>query len=291
MRFPSGTTFAFFSLVLLAAAPAAAGPLPALQPHVESSSAQAASIVPVVVFGRNARRLPEAYAAEHGLDADDLVREHVASGLIQCGNAHGAGQLTLADDVVTTAAHVLYDETGVPRASSCTFKVTVGGRDSEVPLDLSSVVAGSTHPYDVAVAHDWAVVRLVHPLHGIHPYGLADDVDENEPVTFVARGHIDWGGAKELSMQDCMLHDHLSTGEEQTREFSFDCDTGDGASGGALMFDHDHLRIGAILVGWRSNHPFSAIPFSKKHYNFAVTIDGAFRQAVYQAANKVIVQK
>ena len=57
------------------------------------------------------------------------------------------------------------------------------------------------------------------------------------------------------------------------------------------MFDRDRSRIGAILVGWRSNHPFSAVPFSRKHYNFAVTLEGGFRQAVFAAANKYLVQK
>ena len=292
MRFRVGTTIAFVCLASLciASAVATAAPLHSLS-TTDTAASTALRITPVVVFGQNARRLPEVFAAEHDLDAVELAHEHQASGLIQCGNAHGAGQLTLTDDVITTAAHVFYDETGVPRSSSCSFKIAVDGHDTQVEIDLSSIVAGSTHPYDVAVAHDWAVARLSHPLSGIKPYGLASNVDENEPVSFVARGHIDWGGAKALSMQDCMLHDQLSQGEEGTREFSFDCDTGDGASGGALMFDHGRARIGAILVGWRSNHPFSAVPFSKKHYNFAVSIEGGFRQAVYTAANKYLVQK
>jgi hypothetical protein len=292
MSFRVGTTIAFACAfpVCLASVPVNAGPVQTF-PSSETAAPAAPRITPVVVFGQNARRLPEVFAAEHNLDAAEITREHQASGLIQCGNAHGAGQLTLTDDVITTAAHVLYDETGLPRAESCSFKITVDGRDTVVPVDLSSVVAGSTHPYDVAVAHDWAVARLAHPLSGIRPYGLASNVEENEPVSFVARGHIDWGGAKALSMQDCTLHDQLSQGEEGTREFSFDCDTGDGASGGAVMFDRARSRIGAILVGWRSNHPFSAVPFSKKHYNFAVSIEGGFRQAVYAAANKYLVQK
>jgi len=255
------------------------------------SSDRVPSIVPVVVFGQDARRTPQAFAEEHQLSAADAVRTHTASGLIQCGNAHGAGQLTLTDDVVTTAAHVFFDENGLPRARTCSFDLTVNGSPVHVPIDLGSVVAGSTKPYDVAVTHDWAVARLTHAVTGVRPYGIMADIHDNEPVTFVARGHIDWGEAKALSMQDCLMHDQLSQGEEGTREFSFDCDTGDGASGGALMFDRDHSRIGAILVGWRSNRPFKAIPFSRTHYNFAVTLEGAFRQAVYAAAGKVMVQK
>ena len=102
--------------------------------------------MPVVVFGQNSRRETEAFAAEHDLNDAELARNHLASGLIQCGNAHGAGQLTLSDDVVTTAAHVFYDENGLPRARSCTFDITVGGREVHVPIDLASIVAGGDMP-------------------------------------------------------------------------------------------------------------------------------------------------
>lgn len=254
-------------------------------------SSASAPIVPVVVFGHDARREAPAFASEHALDEAGLVRDHLASGLIQCGNAHGAGQLTLGDDVITTAAHVFYDENGLPRARTCSFDITVNGREQHVPIDLGSIVAGSTKPYEVAVAHDWAVARLTHGVPGVRPYGLAGEVHGDVPVTFVSRGHIDWGEAKHLSFQQCRLHDKISDGSEGTREFSFDCDTGDGASGGALMFDKDMAHVGAILVGWRSNRPFKAMPFSAKHYNFAVTIEGAFRQAVVAAAGKLVSQK
>ena len=257
-----------------------------------AAAAPMVRVIPVVVFGQDARRLPGAFAAEHELKEADLVRAHEASGLVHCGNAHGAGQLTLADDVLTTAAHVFFDENGVPRSPSCTFDVTVNGAEMSVPINLASIVAGSTKPYDEEVTKDWAVVRLQHGVAGVKPYGLAQDIHDDEAVTFVARGHIDWGEAKRLSMQSCMLHNKLSDGIEGTREFSFDCDTGDGASGGALMFDASMSRIGAILVGWRSNRPFRAMPFSTTHYNFAVTMEGAFRQAIYAAAGgKLIVQK
>ena len=294
MRFWGGVSAAVFGAAIvfsIAMASAQAAPLSLISHLSNASSAPRAAIIPVVVFGHDGRELPRAFALEHQLDAAEIVRSHVASGLIHCGNAHGAGQLTLTDDVVTTAAHVFFDENGLPRAKSCSFDVTIDGRESQTPIDLSSIVAGSKSPYDAAVAHDWAVARLTRSLTGVKPYGIAADIHENEPITFVARGHIDWGDAKRLSMQDCLLHDQLSTGEEGTREFSFDCDTGDGASGGAVMFDRDYSRIGAILVGWRSNQPFKAIPFSHTHYNFAVTMEGAFRQAVIAAAGKMLVQK
>lgn len=128
---------------------------------------------------------------------------------------------------------------------------------------------------------------MVRPIDGVTPYTLADGAKQNAPVEFVARGHIDWGNGRNLSIEKCRLRDQLSVGAEGTREFSFDCETGDGASGGALVMGGSKPAIGAILVGWRSNRPFRAMPFSRSNYNFAVTIEGAFRQAVISAASKV----
>ena len=247
--------------------------------------------VPVVVFGKNSRRSVEDFAAEHKLDAAELRTRFAGSGLIECGEAHGAGQLTLANDLVTTAAHVFFDEKGAPRAKTCFFSIETRGKELRVPINFGSIIAGSTNPYAVAAVHDWAVARLTHPIEGITPYILADVTRSNTPVEFVARGHIDWGEGRRLSMEKCLLHDQLSAGAEGTREFSFDCETGDGASGGALVMGTHKPAIGAILVGWRSNKPFRSAPFSRFHYNFVVTIEGAFRRAVVAAASKVVVAK
>ncbi len=245
----------------------------------------------MVAFGKNSRRTWEGFAADHKIDATELQRSHGASGLIQCGDAHGAGQLTLSANVITTAAHVFFDENGIPRATSCSFDMLNDGKLTSVPIDLSTIVAGSTNPYAVEPAHDWAVARLTRRAEGVQPYALASDIHANEPVTFISRGHIDWGEAKKLSFEECVMHDQIAIAREGTREFSFDCETGDGASGGALMFDTARHEVGAILVGWRSNRPFSAAPFSRTHYNFAVTLEGGFRTAVVAAAASLTAQK
>ncbi len=255
------------------------------------SEATALKIVPVVVFGKNSRRSVEDFAAQQKLDAAELRTRFAASGLIECGDAHGAGQLTLANDLVTTAAHVFYDEKGAPRAKTCFFSIETHGKQVRVPIDLGSITAGSKNPYAIEAVHDWAVARLTHPIDGVTPFSLADSETSNMPVEFVARGHIDWGDGRKLSMEKCLLHDQLSIGAEGTREFSFDCETGDGASGGAVVTEANKPTIGAILVGWRSNKPFRSAPFSKTHYNFAVKIEGAFKKAVVAAASKIVVAK
>jgi|GEM_PF-882647 len=268
--------------------PAAAAPFMELP----SAAPVPPKLTPVVVFGKNSRLTVEEFAAQNKLDPKILHRTYAASGLIECGNLHGAGQLTLTDQIVTTAAHVFFDEKGVPTAKSCVFVLDADtNKPVIVPIDLSSIVAGSTDPYAVAEVHDWAVARLTRPVDGVQPYDIADAPSVDLPVEFVSRGHIDWGEGRRLSMEKCHLHDQLAAGKEGTREFSFDCDTGDGASGGAVLAQTDKPAITAVLVGWTSNKPFRAAPFSPTHYNFVVTMEGAFRQAVQNMANKVIVAK
>ena len=277
---------------LATALPRPTSPYHSAQEGLPGNSELTGNIVPVVVFGKDSRRTIEDFAAEQKTDATALKRSFAASGLIECGVAHGAGQLTLATNVVTTAAHVFYDERGKLRANTCNFTIEVEGKKVSVPVDLKSIVAGSTNPYAIAAVHDWAVAKLTQPVENVTPYLLADSPAPNKPIAFVARGHIDWGEGRRLSMQKCQLRDQLSAGEEGTREFAFDCDTGDGASGGAVMMSEaNQQKIGAILVGWRSNRPFKAVPFSPTHYNFAVTIEGAFKKAVVAAATKVMVSK
>lgn len=241
-------------------------------------------LIPVVVFGDHGRETIAQFAATQRLNPAAVRRRHAASGIVQCGDAHGAGQLTLADNVITTAAHVFFDETGARRAKTCVFELMLGdGREIHVPIDSSSIVAGSRNPYAVAVVDDWAVAKLKHRIDGPRPYRIADHIGLG-PVEFAARGHVDWGDARRLSLQKCRLRRLLARGAEGTREFAFDCDTADGASGGAVLSGETSDKLMAVLVGYRSISPNSALPFSNEHYNFVVSVEGAFRAAAEKAA-------
>jgi hypothetical protein len=273
------------SLTAALAFPAAAGALP---PPIPPDNSAFLPVTQVLVFGKNSRRSAEDFAAEQKLNVKDIKRTHAASGLVECGEAHGAGQLTLVGNVITTAAHVFYDEKGALRGATCTFAIEFNGQSIRVPVDLTSITAGSTNPYAFPAVHDWAVAKLSKSLTDVTPYQLSDSVQAQAPIEFVARGHIDWGDGRRMSMEACQLHDQLSAGQEGTREFAFDCETGDGASGGAVLMGDDQMQLGAILVGWRSNKPYRAVPFSPTHYNFAVSIEGAFRTAVLDAAKKMV---
>lgn len=252
--------------------------------NVNISDFASLSAMPVMVLGDDERMGSEDFAAAHKLPVEELRRSHAASGLVECGVAHGAGQLTLATNVITTAAHVFFDEQGARRAEKCDFVVEIDGEQGRVPVDMTSIVAGAMQPYGVEGVHDWAVAKLTRPLDGVSPYDLASDILPNGPVELVARGHSDWGKGRRLSFEDCALRLQTNKATDGAREFAFDCDTGDGASGGAVLFGDEHRRLGAILVGWRSNNPWRRESFSASHYNFVVSIEGAFRRAVFHAA-------
>jgi hypothetical protein len=265
------------ALVACLVAPAWAAAAP---PALEAAALSAPQAIPIVVFGKNGRETIEQFAAAHRDDPATLRKDYAASGIVRCGLAHGAGQLTLSNDVITTAAHVFFDETGRQRAQSCRFEVMRGDATVSVSVNMKSIVAGSRDPYAVAAVHDWAVARLDMPILDATPYRIAPPQQSGAPVKFVARGHIDWGDARRLSLEDCRLRDQLNRSAEGTREFSFDCETGDGASGGGLMTRAGVGELCAVLVGYRSVSPDSALPFSPLHYNFVVTVEGAFRAAV-----------
>lgn len=250
---------------------------------------------PVVVFGADARATIEEFANQRRLDPAALRRRYAGTGIVHCGDSHGSGQLTIADDVITTAAHVFYDRDGALRGDSahCRFVIETGAGEISTAIEVKSIVAGSTNPYNEDAVHDWAVAKLARPLREAAPYPLAPPARESSqtPVLFVARGAIDWQEGRKASLQDCRLRNALESSAEGTREFSFDCAAGIGASGSGL-FDRDGGGLMAVFVGFRSVAPDEPLPFSAEHYNFAVTIEGAFRRAVeLQAALETTAAK
>ena len=180
--------------------------------------------IPVVVFGADQRASVEQFALARQLDPRDLKRRYAGTGLVRCGNAHGSGQLTLSDDVITTAAHVIYDHDGRLRGDSahCNFIVEAEGQEIVTPLEVEGAITGSKDPYNESAVHDWAVIKLARPLRDAEPYPLSQPQSQ-APVLFVARGSIDWFGGREMSLQSCALRNGLEDGVEGTREFAFDC--------------------------------------------------------------------
>jgi len=223
------------------------------------------------------RRVSVGGAARHaGVAVSTNKGTLAATGLIRCGAATGTGQLTVRNNVITTAAHVLIDKDGRKR-TGCVFEPTMAG-GGPVPIDSGSIQTGSRMPLAERATRDWAVARLVAPVKGVTPYGVGSAaVPVN--VTMCAGGNRQYNA---MGTERCTLRRIIGTASDGIRELAIDCNAGPGSSGAALVSGHN---VVGIYVGYRSTNPEKAQAFSETHYNFAISVDGPFKRAVRGAAN------
>lgn len=231
-----------------------------------------APYVPAVSMESDRRSAPDAPART---GRSKIGARAGATGLVRCGGAVGTAQLTLRADIITTAAHVLIGQDGQPRAS-CTFQSIAGG--APIPIDARTISAGSRMPMSQPATRDWAVARLVRPVPGVTPYGIAAAGSTPSGVLMVAGGNT---RPDAVGAESCRVRGVLGTAPEGVRELALDCSAAPGSSGAAVTVGQ---RVVAIYVGYRSTDPSRAQAFSAAHYNFAITLEGSFRRALLAAA-------
>jgi hypothetical protein len=180
------------------------------------------------------------------------------------------------NNVITTAAHVLIDQHGKRRAG-CVFEPKIAGGGS-VSIDYASIVTGSTRPLAERATRDWAVARLVAPLHGVKPYELGTVGSKPTAIILCAGGNQSHSA---MGTEQCSTRRVIGAANDGIRELAIDCTAGPGSSGGALIAGN---KVVGIYIGYRSNDPARAQSFSDTHYNFAITVDGPFRRALMSAA-------
>lgn len=221
-----------------------------------------------VVIGRDGRER---------LDARE-ARRYAATGVVECGGMRGIGQLTGAADVVTSAAHLFFDEAGRPRADHgrCVFVLETPAGRTTVPIVPDARLCGSTSPYGEAGRHDWAAVRLARPVSGVRPYGVGGRPAPGEAVVVVA-----FERGSETS-QLCRVRAVMPS-ENGAREIRTDCTGFDGMSGAAYLTPGARPAVVGIHVGFRSTDPDRVADYSDRHHTFGSAIDGTFRRALARA--------
>ena len=231
--------------------------------------------VPAVSMDKDRRVAPAEFARHNG----GQVREQMgATGLVRCGSATGTGQLTARNDVITTAAHVLIDQYGKHRIG-CVFEPTMAG-GGPIPIDFHSIKTGSTAPLSERATRDWAVARLVAPVPGVTPYGVGSAGAAPTAVIMCAGGNR---AHTAMGTEACSTRRVIGAASDGIRELAIDCNAGPGSSGAALV---SHNNVVGIYVGYRSSDPGKAQAFSDSHYNFAITVEGPFRRALFAAAGR-----
>jgi hypothetical protein len=198
-----------------------------------------------------------------------------AIGLVRCGNVVGTAQLVLHRDVIVTAAHVLVGPEA--RGGNCMFLPGMGS-GQPVAIQTETIRAGSQAPLSQAATRDWAVARLAAPVFA-SPYALAAPGTQPGTVTLCAGGN---GSPTHFGTETCTVRRVVKVAPDGIRELAIDCSASPGGSGAALLSSKG--TIAGIYVGDRSTSPAEAQAFSDTHYNFGITIDGAFRHALLATA-------
>jgi hypothetical protein len=233
-----------------------------------------------VSMERDLRTDADSFARRAGFNAGEFQSRFGASGLVRCGKAVGSGQLTIANNVITTAAHVFFAPGGKRRHDTCTFELA-HMPETRVQIDVTSIVAGSPKPMEERATLDWAVARLSAKIEKIAPYPIAGAPALPSPVTMYGGGN---GPAERMGIEQCAARRLTTVAPEGIREVAFDCSAAHGGSGAALLNDKGEM-VG-IFVGFRSTNAAAQMPFSDIHYNFAITVEGPFRRALRQAAGR-----
>lgn len=247
--------------------------------------AQLGNAQAVTIVSDSRLTLPE-FAAKTGQPLAAFESRYAATGMVVCAGVYSTAQLTIRNDVVTTAAHAFYDASGNPRGdlSSCVFSILSGGQQRNLPLVVSSLRVGSRNPYAVAPVFDWAVVRLADMVPGAKPYALGTPGTTGMPIVMLAHRHRGWVHDGRKAIEACAIRNARSVDKASPREIDIDCSAGEGASGSAIMTPGSTNQMVGIYVGWRSTHPEKSGPYSQTHMNFGVAVEGTFRTAIMAMA-------
>lgn len=258
--------------------------VPAKADPIESKSAASASLPSsAIIIDKDDRLSRDDYARSFGLTPAAMASRFGATGLVRCGSAVGTGQLVGANNVLVTAAHVLFAPGGEPRGrgAACTFEINTAGGRQKIEVDVDKVVCGARQPYTQPAVKDWAVVPLAAPAKGVKPYMPGTmPVPGNIVLAAAARS----GGVESYSLQNCQARKVTATAPGGLREVAIDCDAEGGVSGAAILSPEGAFL--GVYVGFRSAHPGKVGPFSMSHYNFGVSAEGGLREAIVDVATR-----
>lgn len=218
----------------------------------------------ILVIDEPDRMTEEEYAAKHKMTVETVKRRFAATGTLRCPKFQNRAQLTVRNDIITTAGHSLYVELNCKKrvpVEKCVFETYVSG--VKKVANISEVKATGIKcpggPYDPT--YDWAILQLKKPISGVEPYavdrGASDTIEKNQIVTAVGKSlefNPNWVTNLNANIDllpkhigDCSIRSLYAVPYANT--FSFlgtDCDISFGMSGGSLL---DASKDRPILLG------------------------------------------
>lgn len=248
------------------------------------------------VIGKDDRRTFVEYSQHYDIPLIALRRRFGASGLLDCPGRLASAQVVGNRWTIVTNAHNLLDDGGTfPWAlDTCVFIVTgLDGRTTDHRISVRAWRLGTQFPARNRY-RDWAVLSLEAPVPAwVEPYLVdnpsAHPVPRRASIVVVAASHDNWRGRSKrvASVQRCRLRGIRVRINGHRNLLGFDCDTGKGASGAALLVKTRlGYRLIGIGVGERNLRP--GAPYDgTRHFNAAVPL----HRAVYRAIQSVVAEQ
>lgn len=106
--------------------------------------------------------------------ATSAQQKYAATGKIQCNGYKGSAQLTVKNNLITTAGHILTgrnDCKSRARATDCEFIIRSHGRDRTIKVSRL-VGTGFRCPTLPEIPDDWAVMQLAESVDDVQPYSI-----------------------------------------------------------------------------------------------------------------------
>ncbi len=234
----------------------------------------------VAVIGEDDRMTFSEYAGIKNLPINRVQKKLSATGIFSCNGADATGQLTGANDVVTTVGHHFFDKQclRMDEPDSCYFQPL--GSMEKFKVKIETLVSGCMPGRRNG---DWAVIKLERPVTDASFYNLPtqDFVPANgQAITQVSAYHQNFirNGATPPTVQPCSIRETNPYGT-----FKHDCDTGYGSSGSAQLLNVDGSTsptMVALSVSQAKPVYPDGTPFGPSHYNLAVPVAGEFLKAL-----------
>jgi len=209
-----------------------------------------------------------------------------AMGEINCLGFEMTAQLSGADNVLTTAAHVFFHPNCSlkPGRETCFFRPNNSTEHFE--LDLTSLVHGC-RPGDFN--GDWAVVKLKSSVPNVRPFEVPRSevhLSANQRITMASHVAVNFSrnGVYPSHAQECLAR---AVNYQENPSVKTDCDTGGGASGSAWLVDGPRgFVLGGIHTGTGSNLGDGPEYDDIVHYNRGAPLIGEFFRALNQAIGR-----
>lgn len=199
------------------------------------------------------RRTEEEFAIEHKKNLSEVQRRYAATGTLSCPRGKASANVTLVNNVITTAAHVFIDSQTCnthTQIGQCKFLIKTGKTVQEFELGSLSDTGYKCPPPLPDPTRDWAVIKLKRPVKGIVPYSVnpSAHVGMDKQLTAIqAQSYDFWRGKKNKryfpkSIGICSFKKAFFQGDDESF-FSTNCDIAQGGSGGALVDDSNPVPV------------------------------------------------